>query len=145
MTWAAETKLPAMSLAVVGADHANRDGSDRRFEILLCKPGEAVELRPEPRNRHDSRAVAVFSVRGVQIGYLTAERCGRIGALIAAGIEIQAVLQKQAQFGAWIRVAFHGEAPTVVLEEPEDNLVREPRQAFDYHTSFFPDPIWDDE
>jgi len=145
MTWAAETKLPAMSLAVVGADHANRDGSDRRFEILLCKPGEVVELRPEPRNRHDSRAVAVFSARGVQIGYLTAERCGRIGGLIGAGIEIDAVFQKQTPFGAWIRVAFNGETPTVALEEPEGNAVRETRSSFDHDTSFFPDPVWDDE
>jgi len=145
MTWAAETTLPAMSLAVVGAGHANRDGSDRRFEILLCKPGEPVELRPEPRNRHDSRAVAVFSARGVQIGYLKAERCGRIGGLIAAGIEIQAVFQKQAQFGAWIRAAFNGEVPIVTLEEPESNVVREPRKAFDHDAGFFPDPIWDDE
>ena len=145
MTWAGETKLPAMSLAVVGADHANRDGSDRRFEILLCKAGEAVELRPEPRNRYDSRAVAVLSARGVQIGYLTAERCGRICGLIAAGIEIQTVFQKQAQFGAWIRVAFNGEAPVVTLEGGEVNAVREPGNAFDHGTGFFPDPIWEDE
>lgn len=144
MTWAAETTLPAMSLAVVGADHANRDGSDRRFEILLCKPGEAVELRPEPRNRHDNRAVAVFSARGVQLGYLTAERCGRIGSLIGAGIEIRAVFQKQTPFGAWIRVAFNGEEPAVTLEEPEGNAVREQRGAFDHDTGFFPDPVWDE-
>jgi HIRAN domain. len=144
MTWAAETKLPAMSLAVVGVDHANRDGSDRRFEILLCKPGETVELRPEPRNRHDSRAVAVFSARGVQIGYLTAERCGRFGGLIASAIEIQAVFQKQTQFGAWIRVAFNGDAPIVALDEPASNMVHEPRHALDHDTDFIPDPIWDD-
>jgi hypothetical protein len=145
MTWAADTTLPAMSLAVVGADHANRDGSDRRFEILLCKPGEAVELRPEPRNRHDGRAVAVFSSRGVQIGYLTAERCGRIGSLIAGGMAIHAVFQKQAQFGAWIRVAFNGEVPIVAADKPEANAVGEPRQTFDHDNGFFPDPIWDDE
>lgn len=71
------TRIPALSLAVVGAQYPNRDGSDRRFEILLCTPGEPVELVPEPRNRHDENAVAVRSARGVQIGYLTAERCGK--------------------------------------------------------------------
>lgn len=143
MTQVPAAPLPAMSLAVVGADHANRDGSDRRFEILLCKPGEMVELRPEPRNRHDSRAVAVFSVRGVQLGYLTAERCGRIGSLFAAGVEIQAVFQRVAPFGAWIRVAFNGEAPTFNQTLAPDT-VREERPVFDHEPGFFPDPVWDD-
>ena len=134
----------AMSLAVVGADHANRDGSDRRFEILVCKPGEMVELRPEPRNRHDSRAVAVFSVRGVQLGYLTAERCGRIGSLIASGIEIQAVFQRPSPFGAWIRVAFNGAVPAVEFEPALDERGQEPRADFDHDPGFFPDPVWDD-
>lgn len=76
-------RLPAMSLAVVGARFPNSDGSDRRKEILLCVPGEPVELRPEPHNKADPRAVAVFSCRQVQIGYLTAERCGRISQLMS--------------------------------------------------------------
>ena len=61
-----------LSLAVVGISHPNANGSNRRFEAMLCVPGESVELRPEPKNKHDSNAVAVFSARGVQIGYLTA-------------------------------------------------------------------------
>ena len=67
-----------MSLAVVGVGFANRDGSNRQFAIAECDPGEPVELRPEPKNKADERAVAVWSARGVQMGYLTAERCGRI-------------------------------------------------------------------
>lgn len=46
-----------LSLSVVGAAHANPDGSNRRFEILLCVPGEAVELVPEPTNKADPRAM----------------------------------------------------------------------------------------
>jgi hypothetical protein len=103
--------LPSMSLAVVGVQYPNADGSNRLFEIALCVPGEVVELRPEPKNKHDERAVAVFSCRGQQIGYLTAERCGRIGRLIQRGHEVRALFQAQAQHGAWIRVAFDGEVP----------------------------------
>jgi hypothetical protein len=110
--------LPAISLAVVGVLHANPDKtkSNRRFEIKLCKPGEAVELRPEPKNKADGNAVAVFSARGVQLGYLTAERAPWIGKLIREGRELQAVFQAEAQHGAWIRVAFDGEVPVVSAE-----------------------------
>ena len=83
--------LPGMSLAVVGVRYPNNNKSNRQFEIAVCKPGKPVELRPEPKNIAEENTVAVFSVRGVQIGYLTAERCGRIGAMIRQGREIQAV------------------------------------------------------
>jgi len=102
-----------ISLAVVGAQHPNADGSDRRFELALCSPGEPVDLRPEPRNKVDARAVAIFSCRGQQIGYLTAERCGHIGAIIGAGREWRAAYQARADFGAWIRIAFDGAEPVL--------------------------------
>ena len=137
-----DRKLPAMSLAVVGVRHANADKSksNRRFEILLCSPGEPVELPPEPRNKADPRAVAVFSVRGVQIGYLTAERCGRIGALITEGRELRAVFQAEADHGAWIRVAFDGAEPVLPAprEEPPDTGDEDGGQ------DFWPDPEWPD-
>jgi hypothetical protein len=103
---------------VVGVDFPNQRGPGRRFEIAMCKPGEPVELVPEPRNKADSRAVAVLSARGVQIGYLTAERCGRIGALIREGREMSAIFQRAAEYGAVIRVAFDGEEPTLPPEKP---------------------------
>ncbi|MEJ6008657.1 HIRAN domain-containing protein [Novosphingobium aquae] len=107
-----------MSLAVVGGRFLNANGSSRQFETMLCDPGERVDLRPEPKNPHDPRAVAVFSARGQQIGYLTAERCGRIGALIQSGREWRAVFQAPTNFGAWIRIAFDGEEPVVTGELP---------------------------
>lgn len=136
--------LPAMSLAVVGVQYPNKDKSNRQFEIAVCKPGEPVELRPEPKNIADENAVAVFSQRGVQIGYLTAERCGRIGAMIRQGREIQAVFQREAQHGAWIRVAFDGEVPIVDLNPAP--FVRAPLRAegADPETDFYPDPEWED-
>ena len=127
---------PSLSLAVVGANHPNKRGPTRRFEIALCKPGEPVELIPEPKNPADPRAVAVFSTRGVQLGYLTAERCGRIGALIRDGREVRAVFQEATSYGAVIRAAFDGEEPVLPPERP-----RQPPEEQD----FWPDPEWPDE
>lgn len=136
-------RMPAMSLAVVGAQYPNPDGSDRRFEILVCKPGEPVELRPEPKNPHDERAVAVFSCRGIQLGYLTAERCGRISRLIREGREVQAVFQQGDARGAWIRAAFDGEEPVV-----GEGSGREPtfaQTAPKPEPDFYPDEVWPDD
>lgn len=105
--------ISQLSLAVVGADFPNRRGPGRRFEIAICAPGEPVELVPEPKNPADPRAVAVFSIRGVQLGYLTAERCGWIGAMLSGGRELRAVFQSATKHGAFIRVAFDGQDPTL--------------------------------
>jgi hypothetical protein len=56
-----------LSLHVVGVAHLNKkSGSDRRFEILICPPGEGVDLMHEPSNPADPQAVAaaVYSTRG---------------------------------------------------------------------------------
>lgn len=135
MAWS-ERPLPALTLAVVGAPFANADGSDRRAEIARCQAGELVELRPEPDNKKDERAVAVFSSRGVQLGYLSAERCGRIGSILRSGREVQAVFQTADTFGAWIRVAFDGQAPALPLP-PETKLV-------EGDDGWFPDESWPD-
>lgn len=108
--------LTSLSLAVVGADYPNKRGPGRRFEIAICRPGDPVELIPEPKNPADERAVAVFSERGVQLGYLTAERCGWIGGMIRDGRDVVAVFQNPTQFGAVIRVAFDGASPELPAE-----------------------------
>ena len=122
----------------------------RRIEAALGEPfaqraaaldareerGEPVELIPEPKNPADPRAVAVFSTRGVQLGYLTAERCGRIGALIRDGREVRAVFQEATSYGAVIRAAFDGEEPVLPPKRQP-----EPPDAQD----FWPDPEWPDE
>ena len=134
-------RLPAMSLAVVGARFPNSDGSDRRREILLCVPGEPVELRPEPHNKADPRAVAVFSCRQVQIGYLTAERCGRISQLMEQCREVQAIFQQTSPSGAWIRAAFDGEIPQLpATMTPDDETSDDGQDA-----GFYPDEIWPDD
>lgn len=124
-----------LTLAVVGIDFANADGSNRRFAIALCRPGDPVELRPEPKNKHDSRAVAVFTDRGGQIGYLTAERCGLIGGKVRAGEEVAAVFQGVGDTAAFIRVRFGGGAPTLPPQSPP------PPQYPDFEAD--PDPgLW---
>ncbi len=74
-------------------------------------------------------AVAVFSARRVQIGYLTAERCGWIGKIIAEGREVRCIFQQTTKSGAIIRAAFDGNTPLLPkkisradekLQEPDD-------------------------
>lgn len=101
----------SLSLAVVGADYPNKAGPGRRFEIAMCEPGEPVDLVPEPDNPADVNAVAVFSERGIQIGYLTAERAPLLSRDLRAGRIVTAVFQQPATWGATIRVAFDGAAP----------------------------------
>lgn len=110
--------LPARSLAVVGVDFPNSKGPARRFEVELCRPGEPVELRPEPRNKHDENAIAVFSCRGIQIGYLPAERAPLIGGIIAKDREVRAIFQERTSWGAVIRIAFDGEEPRLPRRAP---------------------------
>lgn len=123
-----------LSLMVVGLAHPNEDKakSNRRFEAALCEPGEPVELRREPKNKHDPNAVAVFSARGTQLGYLSAERAPWIGGRILLGEEINAVFQQVDITTAVIRVKFGGGAPTLPPPRP-----RRPTRSFD---DFEPDP-----
>lgn len=136
--------VPALSLAVVGVLHPNADKSNRLHETLLCKPGDPVFLVPEPTNAVDPNAVAVFSEREIQIGYVTAERCGRIGALIRSGMEVQAVFQVSAPFGSWIRVAFDGEVPVVDPDAQPIKARELVRDGVDPDPEFEPDPEWPD-
>lgn len=129
-----------LSLAVVGIGYDNdkKAKGDRRFEMLLCGPGDPIELRLEPKNKHDENAVAVFTERGTQLGYLTAERAPWIGAKIRAGEDYVAVFQQPGVSAAVIRVRFGGGAPTLPPPRP-------PRQSFDESghppdEDFYPDP-----
>ena len=128
---------PSLSLAVVGADYPNKRGPGRRFELNICRPGEPIELRPEPKNKADENAVAVYSQRGIQLGYLTAERAPWIGGMLKQGREISAIYQQQTAYGAVIRIAFDGEPPAL----PEK---REHEQRDD-DPEFYPDEIYPDE
>ena len=126
-----------LSIAIVGITYPNKGkGPTRLFELKLCKPGEPLELRPEPKNKHDEHAIAVFSCRGVQLGYLSSERAVLIGTRLRNGIEVLAVFQALDASVGWCRVAFEGEVPALPatsdpVEAPDDS-------------GFFPDPIYDE-
>lgn len=131
------------SLAVVGVGFPNKaKGPSRAFEIAICRPGDPVELRPEPKNPADARAIAVFSERDVQIGYLRAEHAWRIGKLAEAGHSATAIFQEATKYGAAIRVAFNGETP-VLPDIPSEQEADSPT-SFDEPADWYPDPEWPD-
>jgi hypothetical protein len=130
-----------LSLAVVGVAFDNKDGQGRRFEIAMCAPGEPVELRHEPKNPADPNAVAVYSAREIQIGYLRAERAPLIGAAMRRGI-VSAIFQRQETWGATIRANLDGGEPALPAAAPV-GVGKEPEEGSG--DDWWPDEIWEDE
>ena len=130
----------SLSLAVVGVAYPNKDGSNRRTYIMLCEPGDAVELVPDMKNPKDPNAVAVFSERGGQLGYLTAERAPLVRRWISAGREVQAIFQDTATWGAIVRIALDGSAPA--LPPSSETEADEPESA---DVDYWPDEIYPDD
>ena len=116
--------MPAqISLAVVGVDYPNRGrkrGPARRFIMDLCQAGDPVELRPEPDNPKDPQAIAVYSERGEQMGYLPAERAPYVGMMMRRG-EVTAIFQEKTKWGGAVRIAFDGDTP-VLPRRPESQV-----------------------
>ncbi len=81
-------------LRLVGERFDNEDGSSRQAELALCKAGEAVDLVREPHNPHDPSAVAVYSARRVQIGYIGADRTAWIGSKLDRGYPMRVTIDK---------------------------------------------------
>lgn len=112
----------------------------------LCRPGEPVDLIPEPKNPADPNAVAIYSCRGVQLGYVTAERAPLVRSWLASGREVKSLFQGLSPTGAWIRVGIDGEEAQV---EPSASTAlphiqaRSERSTFD-PDAFYPDPIYED-
>jgi len=136
-----------LSLAVVGALYPNNDGSNRQFEIHMLNPGDAISLILEPGNKVDANAVAVFSFRGFQIGYLSAERCGWIGAKIQQGQDVRAIFQAPTKDGAILRVHLDGGTPTLPPPLPEPVLSADAlyAQQADPTSGFWPDYLPTDD
>ncbi len=132
-----------LSVAIVGANYANKDGGNRRTEIAFCDPGEPVELRPEPKNPHDEHAIAVFSARGFQIGYVSSARAVLLGGLLRDGHVLTAIFQDVATWGAIARVGVDCEPilPTGREEEASEDAAR----ASDDDVDFWPDYIPPDD
>jgi hypothetical protein len=127
--------ISALTLAVVGADYPNKRGPTRRFAIGLCRPGDPVLLVPEPKNPADPRAVQVQSAEGVVMGYVSAERCGWIGGMIAEGRDLQAIFQEPTAYGALIRVSLD-------LNQPDLPPARDPANQ---DAEWWPDEIPPDD
>ncbi|WP_236036101.1 HIRAN domain-containing protein [Rhizorhabdus histidinilytica] len=131
--------ITTLSLLVKGADHRNKRGPTRRFEIAMCRPGEPVLLELEPKNDADPNAVMILSARGIQIGYVAAERAPWIGGMIRQGQEIRAIFQEATRAGAVIRITLDGSEPA--LPQP---AAREPSRE-DADIGFWPDYIPPDD
>lgn len=127
--------MRAQSLAIVGIDFPNTKGPGRRFELEICQPGEPIELRPEPKNPFDEHAIAVYSCRGIQLGYLKSERAVFIGTLWRQGHSTTAIFQALDATCGWLRVAFDGDVP--ILPPVPDREERD-------DSGFWPDPIYDE-
>ncbi|WP_257558424.1 HIRAN domain-containing protein [Sphingobium sp. CFD-2] len=136
-----------LSLEVVGALYPNADGSNRLFELRMLNPGDGISLIPEPTNKADPLAVAVFSFRGFQIGYLSAERCGWIGGKIRQGHDIRAIFQRGTRDGALIRVHLDGGIPTLPSPLPPGVWTEDECYAcsVDPESGFWPDYIPPDD
>ncbi len=88
---------------------------------MLCAPGVAIELRFEPSNPFDNNAVAIFSERGTQLGYVSAERASLIGKRIAEG---EAIAVFQTMHGSRVRTL-----PDPVPDAPKRPPPRQARSA----------------
>jgi hypothetical protein len=115
------------SLAIVGIDYPNAKGPTRRFELEICRPGEPV----------DEHAIAVYSCRGIQLGYIKSERAVFIGTLWRQGHTSAAIFQALDTSCGWIRIAFDGDSPALPAFDREE--------SGPIDDGFFPDPIYDDD
>lgn len=124
-----------ITLPIVGVDFPNKRGPTRRFALDLLRPGDAVELRPEPKNPADPNAIAIYSLEGVQVGYLPAERAPFVGVQMHRG-EVTAIFQGKGERGGFLRIAFDGEQPTLPPARPP-SAKSEP--------DWYPDEIYPDD
>jgi len=80
---------------VVGESHRNQDGSDRQQIIReRARPGDPVQLVPEPDNRHDRRAVKVCLATGEQLGYLDRDQARELARERREGWRHAAILHR---------------------------------------------------
>ncbi|RMB53864.1 HIRAN domain-containing protein [Sphingomonas sp. PP-CE-3A-406] len=134
--------MDELTLSVVGIDFpsADRSKSNRRMELLLCAPGEPVDLRREPKNPHDANAVAVFSARGIQMGYISAERAPLIGRRMQQEEHV-AVFQALTGSMGYVRIRFGGGAPSLPDVVAGEIGARSRGRAAPFDSdAFYPDP-----
>jgi hypothetical protein len=111
---ASTAAIDELTIACVGALHANpkrrgKPTGSREMEIMFTERGHTVDLRPEPENKADHYAIAVYAKTGIQIGYVSADRTLLIHRAWHDARDVHAVFQERTPWGAWIRVAFDRE------------------------------------
>lgn len=121
------------SLAAVGCWYDNEDGTSRQDELRLLKVGEEIALLREPDNPHGRNAVAIYTARGIRVGYVGKERSTWIASKIDRDYPVRAIVQRvkgrdlpDATLGLVMRVNMEGEMPA--LPQPRDALVTESPQ-----------------
>lgn len=106
------------SLPACGEFFDNPDGTSRQLELAECRVGEKLELIREPDNPHDPRAVAIFTQRGIRVGYIRSTRAGWIGSKIDRGYDVRAIIERirgrdieGSTLGLLMRINMDGEEP----------------------------------
>lgn len=114
---------PSIGLAIVGADFRTDCAPRRQAEIDRCIAGERVTLRPLKRLVEGVPAISVYSQRGRQIGYVSPTHADWARNLLP---DIKAIFHKADSFGAIIRVATDGAAPTLPQPTKRGEMMRRP-------------------
>ncbi|WP_313337459.1 hypothetical protein [Sphingobium yanoikuyae] len=118
--------VPSIGLAIVGAASRTDCASRRQAEIDRCIAGERVTLRPLKRLVEGVPAVSVYSQRGRQIGYVSPTHADWARNLMP---DIKAIFHRADSFGAIIRVATDGNAPTLPQPTRRGEMMRRPHEA----------------
>lgn len=118
--------VPSIGLAIVGADFRTDCAPRRQAEIGRCIAGERVTLRPLKRLVGGAPAVSVYSQRGRQIGYVSPSHSEWARNLLPS---IKAIFHKADSFGAIIRVATDGAAPTLPQPTKRGEMMRRPHEV----------------
>jgi hypothetical protein len=132
----------AVSIPCVGARYPNRSGGDREFEIKVSVRGDALKLEHEPRNPADGNAIKVLSSRGIQMGYISADRTWLIHRAWRSERSVHAIFQGAYPGGCWIRVGFD-QIPSLPPAPQDAYLPDRPssmaRESVDHDPGYWPD------
>ena len=113
-------------LPACGEWYDNEDGTSRQAELARCVPGDPLKLVREPDNPHDPRAVAVFTLNDIRVGYLRRDRAAWLGSKIDRGYDVRAIVERikgamlpDSTLGLVIRLNMDGEDPQLGPIDPD--------------------------
>lgn len=111
------------SLAGCGEWFDNEDGTSRQEELARCAPGDWVDLVREPDNPHDPRAVAIFTRRGIRVGYLRRDRAAWFCGKLDRGYDVRVIIERirgadlpGSTLGILLRINMDGEEPELPID-----------------------------